>query len=698
MSIFNDGSQSKEESRRTIIAVVLSTVIVGVGFLLQNMFFPPTEQAAQTQAAAQTTTQQVVTTQGQGALPPDATVVAEQPGAGAAAAALAAPASTVAVQAPAAETTYTIETDLLKAVMSNSGGDIVSLQLKQHKDKSGYVDLIVPGEKGSSGISLAFGDQGAAPVKELMNATWLDAERKTIQFSRTFYAKAAGTGELVPFTYKKAYTFHDGEYLFGVAVTLEGGGGAQIPLNSNGKAYTLSVGPQIGPRFDHLPKNADYRKYILEVDGKKKNEAPKAGSLQVIKEQPSWGSLTGKYFTLIAIPEVPFASFSYLQGQDPLIKQTNTIYLSRPAISSSSQTDKYYFYFGPRTNTELAKYEYADKNSFGLQSMRLEDAVESSNLLGWLEKLLKLLLNICYKLIPNYGVSIILVTIIIKAVFFPLTKKSSVSTARMQELQPKLQELQAKYKGNPQKLNQEMAEFYKRENYNPMSGCLPTLIQFPLFFAMYSLFNNHFDLRGASFVPGWIGDLSLPESIWNFGNFRLPFLGWNDLRALPIIYLASQLLYGKFTQTPQSGQNEGQMKLMMYGMPIMFFFVLYDVPSGLLLYWIISNLLTIAQQAVINDMLKKHKLKPASAPATQAAQSRTGPMKSAGRTMVRGGASAAQGGFGDKVKDWLEKKAAEAGEASRDQKPGQKQGQKKPDASSLSGKTEKAGKQSGKKR
>lgn len=676
MSIFNEGSQSKEDSRRTILAVVLSTVIVGVGFMLQNVFFPPAPQSAQ--STVQTTQQLSETT---GAPPPAATVLADPfapaptvsptPRAPAAA-------SMPAVEAPVAENAYTIETDLLRAVISNAGGDIVSLQLKEHKDKDGYVDLIVPGEKGSQGISLAFGGPGAPTVRELMNVSWLDTDRKTIQFSRVFYARSSEGGELKPFTYKKTYTFRNGEYLFGMAIGLEGENGAQVPLNTNGTAYTLSVGPQIGPRFDHLSKNADYRKYILEVEGKKKTEMPKAGSIQTIKERPSWGSLTGKYFSFIAIPELPFASFSYLQGQDPLIKQTNTMYLSRPALSSSAQTDTYYFYFGPRTNSQLAKYEYADKNSFGLSAMRLEDVVERSNLLGWLETILKFLLNISYKLVPNYGIAIILVTIFIKILFFPLTKKSSISTARMQELQPKLQELQAKYKGNPQKLNQEMAEFYKRENYNPMSGCLPMLIQLPLFIAMYNLFNNHFDLRGASFIGGWINDLSLPESIVNFGAFRLPILGWNDLRALPIIYLASQLLYGKFTQSPQGGQNAGQMKMMMYGMPIMFFFILYDVPSGLLLYWIVSNVLTIGQQVLIKDMLKKHKLRVATA-APQA----PGAMKSAGRTSVKNGGAPAQAGLGKKVNDWLEQKAAgmnrgDSGSASA-KKPGSPKGGKSED-------------------
>lgn len=671
MSIFNDGSQTKEERNRTILAVVLSTVIVGVGFMIQNMLFPPVEQPA-----AQVTT----TTQTQAPVP-GSTIVGTtgtlQPATGVVASPVAAPAAAVAEPAqplPAAEATYVIETDLFRATLSNAGGEIVSLQLKEHKEKDSFVDLVVPGSKGSNGISLAFGEQQAAPVRELMNAGWLDPDKKTIQFSRIFYARSEGSAELQPFTYKKTYSFKDGEYLFGMAVTLESADGRQLPLNSNGTAYTLSIGPQIGPRFDQLAKNADYRKYILEVDGKKKLETAKAGNIQVMKDKPSWAALAGKYFAFIAIPEAGNATVSYLQAQDPQIKQTNTMYLSRPVIGASSQTDKYYFYFGPRTASQLARYEYSDKNAFGLKAMRLEDATERSNLLGWLENILKFLLNICYRLVPNYGVAIILVTILIKIIFFPLTKKSSISTARMQELQPKLQELQAKYKGNTQRLNQEMAEFYKRENYNPMSGCLPMLIQFPLFIAMYNLFNNHFDLRGASFIPGWIFDLSLPESVVNFGDFRLPILGWNDIRALPIIYLASQLLYGRFTQTPQSGQNASQMKLMMYGMPIMFFFVLYDVPSGLLIYWIVSNVLTIVQQVVINDMLKKHKIKSAEmAPAAAAAAA--GGMKLAGKTTVKNGGSqaaapAAGEDIGDKVKNWLEKKAgAMGGEASQKGKP-----------------------------
>ena len=189
----------------------------------------------------------------------------------------------------------------------------------------------------------------------------------------------------------------------------------------------------------------------------------------------------------------------------------------------------------------------------------------------------------------------------------------------MQSVAPKIKELQEKYKDNKQKMNAEMAELYKKEGYNPLSGCLPMLLQIPIFFAMYNLFNNHFDLRGAMFIPGWIPDLSLPESVWSFKEgVKLPILGWTALRLLPFIYVGSQLLYGKVTQTPDQ-QSNTQMKLMLYVMPIVFFFILYDVPSGLLIYWIFSNLLTMVQQVAINKYLAPRRAAAKAAEAAAAA-------------------------------------------------------------------------------
>ena len=130
------------------------------------------------------------------------------------------------------------------------------------------------------------------------------------------------------------------------------------------------------------------------------------------------------------------------------------------------------------------------------------------------------------------------------------------------------------------------------------------LIQFPLIFAMYGLFNNYFEFRGAMFIPGWIPDLSQGDSLMTL-PFTVPFVGWKNLRILPIVYVISQLLFGKVTQTPGSAQQNSSMKFMMYGMPLIFFFIFYNAPSGLLVYWIFSNVLTLIQQVVINKMMEQ---------------------------------------------------------------------------------------------
>ena len=132
------------------------------------------------------------------------------------------------------------------------------------------------------------------------------------------------------------------------------------------------------------------------------------------------------------------------------------------------------------------------------------------------------------------------------------------------------------------------------------------IFQFVILFAMFNLFKNYFEFRGASFIPGWIEDLSVGDHIGPTFSKSLPLLGWNTIRILPVIYLISQLLFGKITGNggTTAGQNAGQMKLMMYGMPLMFFFLFYDAPSGLLLYWTVSNLIQLAQQLYINKKIK----------------------------------------------------------------------------------------------
>ena len=278
------------------------------------------------------------------------------------------------------------------------------------------------------------------------------------------------------------------------------------------------------------------------------------------------------------------------------------VMLTRKAIMESSTKDSYYFYVGPRTEKNLKIYNNSQDNPWGLSNMKLNESLQSSGILSWLESILKFCMELIYKIIPNWGVSIIILTIIIKFLLFPLTKKSSMGTLKMQELQPQIKEIQDKYKDQPDKLNMEMSKLYKESGYNPLSGCLPLLLQFPLIFAMYNLFNNYFEFRGAMFIPGWIPDLSIGDIVPLPGN--IPVLG-SQIHLLPVIYLASQLIFGKVTQSSAAaGGNNTQMKIMMYGMPIMFFFIFYNAPAGLLLYWTVSNVLQLFQQMFINKMMQ----------------------------------------------------------------------------------------------
>ena len=213
------------------------------------------------------------------------------------------------------------------------------------------------------------------------------------------------------------------------------------------------------------------------------------------------------------------------------------------------------------------------------------------------------MLDLFHRLIPNYGVAILLLTLLIKLLFWPLTNKSMRSTARMQTLQPKMKELQAKYKENPQKLNAEMAALYKREGVSPLGGCLPLLLQLPIFFALYNLLNSHFELRGASFIAGWINDLSAPEAIATFAPINLLVWKLDALRVLPFLMLGTTFLQSKVSQS--TTPTDKNMALMTYMMPAVFFFILYNMPSGLVLYWTAQNLLGIVQQLFYNAQRKK---------------------------------------------------------------------------------------------
>ncbi|MFC2821194.1 MAG: membrane protein insertase YidC [Sphaerochaeta sp.] len=572
--------------KKTVLAIILMFVVITVSMAIQTIFFPPATVNNSGSGSEEAASQDVRTSED------------------------AAAAKTADVRAIIASTKnnssgkFVFETDLYEITFDTAGASVSSLMLKEHASADReHVDIIFKGENDHNAFLLYFGDDISNPITDNFSYT--------VEGNRVIFTNDYTNADGQPFTLIKTYEFKDGEYLFAVTVDVIGGEGFK-GINVNGYSYTLAYEPQVGPSFTQMKNSAyDYRKVYVDVlkdNGKLKKTAVNFSKGVYSTVNPlQWISVTSKYFTVVALPENNNINYKYtaVQRTDGGIAQSDSIYLSRPA-SGSDTGDTVYFYAGPQLKKYLNSYYSGMDNAWGLRNTHLDSVMESGSFFGWLETALKWVLNILYKVIPNYGIGIILLTIIIKIVLWPLTKKSTDSTAKMSALGPKQKELQEKYKDNPQKLNQEIAALYKEEGVSPLGGCLPMLLQFPIILAMYGLLNKHFELRGAMFIPGWITDLSVPETVATL-SFNIPFIG-NEIHILPVLYTASMIFSMKITQNQSSAGAQGQstMKFMTYGMPILFFFILYSAPSGLLLYWSVQNVLSIIQQFYTNSRMKKN--------------------------------------------------------------------------------------------
>ena len=583
-------------NKNTVIAMVLSGLVIAAAMFVQYKFFPPAPAQQQPTAVASVTDQQAAV--------PQNTFVAET-----------IPADSGVLETPdetvIGEQAVTVKTDIAEITLTNRGGDIISYKLLEHNNSKGdsYVEMVKNLTDRNRAFSIALGGAQAPALNQFFNVKEETVNGKhVVGFFKTISIKNQD-GSVSSFTLAKRYTFLPDDYMFELAVTISGDADMQ-GLNFDNAGYTLRTMPQIGPDWNAKADRYEYRNFFAYINGKKKDSTLKTNQTKVITDSVPWAGISGKYFSLIVIPSVPAQQILYSAAQPNAdTVQDGQLFFSRPVITGNRVTDVYRIYLGPCSENILSTYNIPSKNNYNYDNLRIDTVAVSSGIWRPLEVLLKWLLQFFYKLIPNWGVSIILVTILIKVIFFPLTKKSSESTQQMQKMQPKIQELQAKYKGKPQKLNEEMAKLYKEAGYNPLSGCLPLLIQLPILFAMYRLFNNYFEFRGAMFIPHWIPDLSVGDSILQFPS-PIPFLGWTDLRILPIVYVISQMVFGKITQTPTSDQQQNNtMKIMMYGMPLFFFFMFYNAPSGLLLYWTCTNFLMLVQQMIIKAMMKKKEVR-----------------------------------------------------------------------------------------
>ena len=571
--------------KNTIIAIVLSTIVVVASFLLQPILFPQLRQApeAETTTEVQAEENKVADLSQSLQGSSEATVLAEN-SAGEA----------------YAEEKITINTDVAEIVLTSKGGDIISYKLKNHLDtdtKEG-VQISDSISETNRTLALSLGGVESPIINENFKVTKTDD--KTVLFTKDFIVK----GKKV--TLGKRYSFKDGENVFKLDILLHSDGDLSV-LTKNDVAYTLRTSPQIGPHFDQKQNRYEYREYITYNDKKAKKIRLSNGQFRKYDKDFTWSAIAGKYFTEIVAPSNPdIIAAGYYSSNVEIENYANAqAFTERKPISGTDVEDTYYVYFGPRNEKDLLRYNVSTNNGWGISNKRFND-VSNAGMLSWLEKILKFILEMVQKVVKNWGVAIIVVTILLKLALFPISKKQSMSTLKMQEVQPRMQKIQEKYANNKPKQQEELAKLYKETGYNPASGCLPMVFQFLIIFAMYNLFNNYFEFRGASFIPGWIPDLSVGDSIYTF-NFTIPLLGWNSLRLLPIIYTVSQLFFGKITQIGGPGQSNGTMKFMTYGMPIMFFFLFYNAPSGLLLYWTVSNAFQMGQQLIINKMTKAKK-------------------------------------------------------------------------------------------
>ncbi len=306
-------------------------------------------------------------------------------------------------------------------------------------------------------------------------------------------------------------------------------------------------------------------------------------------DQPvSWVGTTNKYFASLlfakCVPGNAGMKTARLRKQDPDdAKETYVV----PSIgiqaelvipAQESIACELTGYFGPKEIAEIAKL---DKT--------VMDAMHFSYF-SWFEFLARPMIRLLvwlYGICHSYGWAIVILTLIVRLIFWPVTQKANTSMRKMQKLKPKMDEIREKYKSNPQEMNMRMMELYRTEKVSPLGGCLPILLQIPVFFALYSALDSAVELRQVSFL--WCTDLAKPDLIGP--QIDLPFFGPTGLHPLVIAMTVLMIIQQKMTP---SNMDPAQQKMMM-AMPLIMLFMLYNLPSGLTLYWTVSQLFSILQ-------------------------------------------------------------------------------------------------------
>lgn len=492
------------------------------------------------------------------------------------------------------EQVITVSSKLFTAKISNkSGGAIREWVLQNYKNGFGEKVNFIDGHKNIN-FSFNYHNQvinlSDAVFKSSSNENFVDLERigkwsvsYTLIFDQTR-------------SVEQTYTFYKDRYDFDVEVEFKNFGDEII--NSE---YQLQWMTGLTSTEKDLPGDLTYFKaYSLLGEEKEEFDVTENSSEVSYSGLTKWIASRTKYFVLFIIPQEKDGIGCRIKGE-ALTKNgalnDKEYLMSLNMKFESNKRDKFRLYLGPMDFSTLNQY---NENLTVIMEW------------GWaiirpLTKAILYTFNFLYGLIPNYGWVIIIFALIVRIILYPLTHKSFVGMQKMKEVMPRQKEIQKKYKDNPSKMQQEMMKLYKEVGYNPLSGCLIMFIQIPILFPIYQVFNESLDLRQAPFF-GWIKDLSVPDTIAVL-HTGLPLIGDFHVNPLPIVMTILTFVQQKVApMTPVDDSDPAQrfnQKFLMYGMPIMFFFLFNNFASGLVLYWTMFNVLTMAQQL----LMAKHLIK-----------------------------------------------------------------------------------------
>ncbi|HEY2387281.1 MAG TPA: membrane protein insertase YidC [Candidatus Binatia bacterium] len=546
------------EQRRALIAAALCLAILLVYQEAIRRLYPPPPPG---------TPGEVSENADQPASPPGAE---EQPGAAAD------------VQHPAAAavaTIVTVETELYTARVSSAGGRLVSLRLKRFRttidpasEPLEMVD-VMPGAAPPLGLRM-IADNGK--VEDDTDVAYAP-DQSQIELSGPDTATLTLRGTLPSGTaIEKKLAFTGNAY----PITLEVRA-AELP------AHVTRIG--VGWRRHVLatnPKDPDnrYRSAVLLQSNKLVHETPVVApgpppAPKQFDAPVAWAGYADHYFLAAIAPEDPATGAAAVGGEHDGVQ----ILLTAPRAADGA---RFTLYVGPK---DVDVLEHADH--------QFARAVE----FGWFSFLavpLLRLLNLFHGVTRNYGIDIILLTLLVKGLFLPLSQKSMKSMRDMQRLQPQVAKLREKFKDDRERLNKEMMELYRRHRVNPLGGCLPMVLQLPVFVGLYQSLGQAIELRHAKFAF-WVRDLSAHECYPWPG--QAPSVGCNEfaLFGVPIpilvLFMGASMLLQQYL-SPSSGMDPAQQRMMMVVMPVMFTVMFVSFPSGLVLYWLVNNLLTIGQQ------------------------------------------------------------------------------------------------------